>query len=55
MLKDTYIRIRLTKEQKEQIKEASLMQNRNMSDYVLSAIYSRLKEDYRNDEKCKNC
>lgn len=52
MVKDTYIRIRLTSEQKEQIKEAAQMQNRNMSDYVLSTIYERIvKEDNRNDRK----
>lgn len=52
MVKDTYIRIRLTSEQKEQIKEASQLQNKNMSDYVLSTIYERIvKEDNRNDRQ----
>ena len=38
MSKDTYIRIRLTAEQKEQIKEAAKRINTNMSDFVLTAI-----------------
>lgn len=35
--KDTYIRIRLTAEQKEQIKEAAKRNKTNMSDFVLTA------------------
>ena len=35
--KDTYIRIRLTAEQKEQIKEAAKRSKTNMSDFVLTA------------------
>ena len=37
MPKDTYIRIRLTAEQKEQIKEEAKRRNTNMSDFVLTA------------------
>ena len=37
MPKDTYIRIRLTAEQKEQIKEAAKRRMTNMSDFVLTA------------------
>ena len=37
MPKDTYIRIRLTAEQKKQIKEASKRNKTNMSDFVLTA------------------
>ena len=37
MSKDTYIRIRLTAEQKEQIKEAATRNKRHMSDFVLTA------------------
>ena len=37
MPKDTYIRIRLTAEQKEQIKEAAKRNKTNMSDFVLTA------------------
>ena len=37
MPKDTYIRIRLTAEQKEQIKEAAKRNRTNMSDFVLTA------------------
>ena len=37
MLKDTYIRIRLTAEQKEQIKAAAKRNKTNMSDFVLTA------------------
>ena len=37
MPKDTYIRIRLTAEQKEQIKEEAKRRKTNMSDFVLTA------------------
>lgn len=37
MPKDTYIRIRLTAEQKEQIKKAAKRNKTNMSDFVLTA------------------
>ncbi len=37
MPKDTYIRIRLTAEEKEQIKEAAKRRKTNMSDFVLTA------------------
>ena len=37
MPKDTYIRIRLTAEQKRQIKESAKRSKTNMSDFVLTA------------------
>ena len=37
MPKDTYIRIRLSAEQKEKIKEAAKRKKTNMSDFVLTA------------------
>lgn len=37
MSKDTYIRIRLTAEQKEQIKAAAKRNKTNMSDFVMTA------------------
>lgn len=37
MTKDTYIRIRLTAEEKEQIKAAAKQNKTNMSDFVLTA------------------
>ena len=37
MPKDTYIRIRLTAEQKKQIKEMAKRKKTNMSDFVLTA------------------
>ena len=37
MSKDTYIRIRLTEEQKRQIKEAAKRSKTNMSDFMLTA------------------
>lgn len=37
MSKDTYIRIRLTAEEKEQIKEEAKRRKTNMSDFVLTA------------------
>ena len=56
MVKDTYIRIRLTEADKETIKKAAYNRKTNMSDYVLSAIYERIvKEDDRHDGKCKDC
>ena len=38
MSKDTYIRIRLTAEQKEQIKAEAKRNKTNMSDFILTAI-----------------
>lgn len=38
MTKDAYIRIRLTSEQKEQIKASAKRNKTNMSDFVLTAI-----------------
>lgn len=37
MPKDTYIRIRLTADEKRQIKEAAKRRKTNMSDFVLTA------------------
>ena len=37
MSKDTYIRIRLTAEQKEQIKDAAKRNKTNMSEFMLTA------------------
>lgn len=37
MSKDTYIRIRLTVEEKEEIKAAAKRNNTNMSDFILTA------------------
>ena len=37
MTKDTYIRIRLTAEQKEQIKAEAKRNKTNMSDFILTA------------------
>ena len=37
MSKDTYIRIRLTSEEKEQIKAEAKRRKTNMSDFVLTA------------------
>lgn len=36
MTKDTYIRIRLTAEEKQEIREAAESNRKNMSDYILS-------------------
>lgn len=36
MSKDTYIRIRLTAEEKDRIKEAAKLNKTNMSDFVLT-------------------
>ena len=45
MSKDNYIRIRLTTEQKEQIKEAAKRNKTNMSDYVLTATRTRIVKE----------
>ena len=42
MPKDTYIRIRLTAEQKQQIKEAAKRNKTNMSDFVLTATQNTI-------------
>ena len=44
MSKDTYIRIRLTAEQKEQIKEAAKQSKTNMSDFVLTATRNTIEK-----------
>lgn len=44
MPKDTYIRIRLTAEQKEQIKEAANRNKTNMSDFVLTATRNNISK-----------
>ena len=44
MSKDTYIRIRLTAEQKRQIKEAAKRSKTNMSDFVLTATRNTISK-----------
>ena len=44
MPKDTYIRIRLTTEQKEQIKKAAKRSKTNMSDFVLTATRNTIEK-----------
>lgn len=44
MSKDTYIRIRLTAEQKRQIKEAAKRNKTNMSDFVLTATRNTIEK-----------
>lgn len=44
MPKDTYIRIRLTAEQKDQIKEAAKRNKTNMSDFILTAIRNTIEK-----------
>ena len=44
MSKDTYIRIRITAEQKEQIKEAAKRNKTNMSDFVLTATRNTISK-----------
>ena len=48
MSKDTYIRIRLTEEQKEQIKEAAKRNKTNMSDFVLTATRNTIEKETNN-------
>ena len=51
MSKDTYIRIRLTAEQKEQIKDAAKRNKTNMSDFVLTATRNTIEKKERNNMK----
>ena len=44
MPKDTYIRIRLTAEQKRQIREAAERNKTNMSDFILTAIRNTIEK-----------
>ena len=51
MSKDTYIRIRLTAEQKEQIKKAAKRKKTNMSDFVLTATRNTIEKGDRQHER----
>ena len=44
MLKDTYIRIRLTAEEKDRIKEDAKRNKTNMSDFVLTATRNMIEK-----------
>ena len=44
MPKDTYIRIRLTSEEKNKIKEAAKRNKTNMSDFVLTEIRNTIEK-----------
>lgn len=44
--RDTYIRIRLTADQKRQIKEAAKRNKTNMSDFVLTATRTRIVNEH---------
>lgn len=44
MLKDTYIRIRLTAEEKDRIKEAAKRNKTNMSEFVLTATKNTIEK-----------
>ena len=44
MTKDTYIRIRMTVEEKERIKEAAKRNKTNMSDFVLTATKNTISK-----------
>ena len=44
MPKDTYIRIRLTAEEKDKIKEAAKRRKTNMSDFVLTATRNTISK-----------
>ena len=48
MIKDTYIRIRLTAEQKEQIKAEAKRRKTNMSDFVLTATRNTIEKETNN-------
>ena len=45
MTKNTYIRIRMTAEQKEQIKKAAKRRKTNMSDFVLTATRNTIEKE----------
>ena len=44
MSKDSYIRIRVTAEEKQEIKEAAESDRKNISDYILSLIHEEKNE-----------
>lgn len=44
MSKDTYIRVRLTTEEKKEIRDAADRNKTNMSDYILSLIRKETRE-----------
>lgn len=44
MSKDTYIRIRLSAEEKDRIKEAAKRRKTNMSDFVLTATRNTIEK-----------
>lgn len=44
MRKDTYIRIRLTAEEKDRIKEVAKRRKTNMSDFVLTATRNTIEK-----------
>lgn len=48
MSKDTYIRIRLTFEEKRMIKEKAKQNNTNMSDFVLTATRNTIAKETNN-------
>ena len=53
MSKDTYIRMRLTAEEKQEIREAAERDRTNMTDYILSLVH---KEKTRMESKeCMGC
>ena len=54
MTKNTYIRIRLTAEQKEQIKKAAKRRKTNMSDFVLTATRNTLEKERNNMKRICN-
>lgn len=44
MIKDTYIRIRLSAEEKDRIKETAKRNKTNMSDFVLTATRNTIEK-----------
>ena len=55
MIKDTYIRIRINAELKEQIKEEAKRSRSNMSDYIIKATVKRmLNEKHGKEDLCIN-
>ena len=51
MPKDTYIRIRLTAEEKDKIKETAKRNKTNMSDFILTATRNTIEKGDRQHER----
>lgn len=54
MSKDSYIRIRLTAEEKQEIKEAAESDRKSISDYILSLVHEEKKRNEFLETYCES-